>query len=303
MPKTSFVNGSVVTPAFLNAINNPTYVDSPEFDGEIKRITNADLSNAPGEIKQEWTKFRDEFRVSVQSDLTVACTGGSITMPLGTIQVFAPGLYVVQNNALSYLFVNETGAIVSSLVYPVVGVLLAAITAVSGVITSIVDLRPRYRVQPLAAALKIFGGTGEQSDYVLSSGSATFDQGVYYFRNFTISASANLTISQFARIYCSGNVLIQGTINVSTFASGGLGFGTAVHSNIGGLSGSGPGAGSGSGIGRTYSYSATPFGSGGGSGFYSGSGSFSTAGAIVSGGDGGGGIWFEAAGLAQEPPF
>lgn len=35
MAKTNFIDGSPVTPAFLNAINNPTYSESPSENGEI----------------------------------------------------------------------------------------------------------------------------------------------------------------------------------------------------------------------------------------------------------------------------
>ena len=35
MSKTNFIDGSPVTPAFLNAINNPTFVEEPVNDGEI----------------------------------------------------------------------------------------------------------------------------------------------------------------------------------------------------------------------------------------------------------------------------
>lgn len=35
MPKTTFVHGTTATPEFLNAINNPTYSESPDADGQI----------------------------------------------------------------------------------------------------------------------------------------------------------------------------------------------------------------------------------------------------------------------------
>jgi hypothetical protein len=297
--KTVFAPGSVVTSGWLNAINNPVFVDNPDDDGELPRITNDDLSNAAGQIKQEWQAFRDAFRVAAGAGLNITFQGGAVTLPLGTIATIAPGTLVMANNATSFVFINELGVVVSSTIYPVVGVMLARVITVGGGITTIEDLRPRFRVQPIASAIKVFGGTGEQGDYVLSVGSATFDQGTYYYRNFTIGASTILNVSQFARIYCSGSVVIQGTVSITTFANGGIGFGTGMHSNVGGLSGAGPGAGSGSGGGKAYSYSASPSGSGGGSGFYSGGGSLSTAGGMGSGGAGGGGLWIEAAGGIQ----
>ncbi|NJR37750.1 MAG: hypothetical protein HC781_01590 [Leptolyngbyaceae cyanobacterium CSU_1_4] len=291
MAKTVFAPGSVVTSNWLNAVNNPVFVDNPDDDGELARIADNDLSNVAGQIKPEWRAFRDALKVSAGSGLNITFEGGAVTLPLGTILTIAPGTLVMANNATNFVFVNESGAVASSLIYPVVGVMLASVTTVGGTITTIVDLRPRFRVQPVASAIKIFGGTGAQGDYVLSAGSATFSQGTYYYRNFTIGTAAVLTIDKFARIYCSGDVVIDGTINVTTMAAGGVGI-TSGNSNInlGGTVGSGIGAGLGSG--PTYNYAAAPYGSGGASGLMTGG--VGSAGEPGSGGRGGGGIWLEA---------
>jgi hypothetical protein len=302
MTKTTFVAGSQVTPAFLNAINNPVFVTTADDDGEITKIRDADLDDGSDQIKAGWYAFRDGLKVTAGSGLVCNFAAGSVTLPLGTIQAITAGTITMvpgtTSTTTNYIWVNTSGSVVTGLTYPTVALPLASVVTASGAISSITDLRPRFRVQPVASAIKIFGGTGEQGDYNLASGTATFADGFYYYNNFTVANGATLTVSRFARIYCSGTVTIAGTITVTTFSSGGTTFSTgsaSASSNTGGLSGSGPGAGSGSGNGSaTYSYAAAPYGSGGASGFYSSAAA--SGGAISSGGAGGGGLWIEAAG-------
>ncbi|HEY9736749.1 MAG TPA: hypothetical protein V6D06_10720, partial [Trichocoleus sp.] len=71
MTKTTFSNGTVVTAAFLNAINNPVFVEVPDNDGEIARLTDADLTSAPGNLKPEWQAWRDSLRISAGAGLVV----------------------------------------------------------------------------------------------------------------------------------------------------------------------------------------------------------------------------------------
>jgi hypothetical protein len=151
-------------------------------------------------------------------------------------------------------------------------------------------------VSPIASAIKVFGGVNT-TDKVCTA-AEVFDQGLYYYRNFTVPPGITITIDKFARFFCSGRVSIQGTINVTYATAGGGAFGTGAVSTIalGGYAGSGIGAGSGSGSGgsgASYPFAMQPFGSGGGLGFGSGSsGSFQ----LAPGGRGGGGLWFEATG-------
>lgn len=296
MPKTTFVNGTVVTSEWLNSVQNLMF-DGLDYDGHYPKITNNDLSDAAGQIKPEWTAFRDALKISAATGLSISCTGGVVTLPSGALATVAPQTLALANNATNYVYLNEAGTLVASTIYPVIALPLAKVTTVNGVISgSIVDLRPRFQISALSNAVKVFGGTGGQGDYSLS-GTAIFDQGYYYFRNFTIASSATLTINQFAKIFCSGSVAINGTIAVSQFSSGGTSFLTPLSSvNLGGISGTGPGAGSGGNIGGTpYSYAAAAYGSGGGSGFASSSGT-STSVQLAGGGKGGGGLWIESAG-------
>lgn len=298
MPKNTFQNGSPVPAEWFNAIQNLNFQNT-DNDGSYPPITDNDLTNAAGNIKPEWRGFRDTLLVTAGTGLSVSYTGGSVTLPNGTIQTIAAGSLSLPANTTSIIHITPTGTIAAatSANLPLFRLPLASVTTGATTITgAILDLRPRFMILPRPDSIKAFGGLGDQGDYTLATGNnATFSDGVYYFNNFTIAG--NLTISQFARIFCSGTVNITGTITVTTIAAGGLGFGTGAvpTPNIGGLSGSGIGAGSGSGVGRTYSYAAQPFGSGGGSGFFSATNSGSN-GSISSGGEGGGGLWIESAG-------
>lgn len=295
MAKTTFVNGSIVSAAFLNSLQQIIF-DAQELDGHYPKITNNDLSDAAGQIKPEWTTFRDALRVTAGSGLNVNVQAGSVTLPNDTPFSVAGVTLSLTDNAINYIYINESGQALASTTYPIVALPLARITTAGGTISSsIVDSRPRYRVESQAGAVKIFGGTGDQGDYTLSA-TETFDKGYYYFRNFTINPGATLTISKFAKIFCSGNVTINGAINITYLASGGAIFATSVIGASGGLSGSGPGAGSGSNAlgGEAYNYAAATYGSGGAGGYSNFSSN--SGGTLAGGGRGGGGLWIEAGG-------
>lgn len=213
MAKTVFAPGSTVTSTFLNAINNPVFVDTPAADGEIEKIKNSALSDAAGQIKQEWTTFRDNLKVSAGSGLSVTYSGGAVTLPSGVILTVSPGtLGSLANNAVNYIFVDQSGTLGTTTTYPVVGLLLAAVTTVSGAVTVVQDLRPRFSVMPIASAIRVFGGTN-LTDKSCTNGEV-LDQGIYYFKNFTVPAGVSITVSYSCTIYCSGNVDISGTVNV-----------------------------------------------------------------------------------------
>jgi hypothetical protein len=293
MPKTIFVNGSVVSASFLNAINNAIFKSNPSNDGELPLITNNDLSSNAGQLKPEWESFRDTFKVSSASGLTINYQAGTVTLPSGQISVIAAGSLLLNNNQTNYIFINELGSVASSLIQPQFGLPLAIVTTISGAITNIIDVRPRFNIAPITSSIKIFGGNGDQGDYSLTN-TATLGEGYYYYRNFTIQAGATLTISRFAKIFCSGTANISGSIVVTQLASAG----NMVRSNLvgtfGGITGSGPGAGNAATGGNSYNYAATPFGSGGGTGFMNLAAS--STGELAGGGRGGGGLWIEARG-------
>lgn len=300
MPKTTFVNGTIVSPQFLNAINNPVFVDTPDNDGEIAKITNSQLSMVAGNILPEWIAFRDELKVSASTGLSVTYTSGRVVLPDNTYQSISAGTAALANNATNYVFVQSDGTIGVATSLPLLSFALAQVTTVAGVISgSIVDLRPRYRVLPRANAVKIFGGNGDQGDYTLSSGSATLSDGEYYYKSLTMGTAATLNISQGARIYVAGEVNIAGTIVVSSITrTGGLGGDrTMLYTNEYdfGNGGAGYGGATRQNGGVAYPYTVAAVGSGGASGeaFCNNPSDIST---LANGGDAGGFFIIEAAG-------
>lgn len=299
MVKTTFVSGSVVTPEFLNAINNGPIFDGADLDGHRNPVSNADLDTSPGQILPEWQGFRDSLKVTAGTGLTANYQGGTVRLQSGVNATVAPGVIALQNNATNYIYVNELGVVANQTTYiPLKGLLMAQITTVGGVISgAIIDLRPRFQVQPLFSAVRIFGGSGDEGAYTLS-GTATLSQGEYFFSSLTINASAVLTIDKAVYIRVSGDVIINGTVNVTTATAGGGSYATAIHGGfLGGFTGTGIGAGVGNVSGGvSYSYILAPHGSGGASGFINNVDAINNGALIAPGGRGGGGLIIDAGG-------
>lgn len=294
MPKTVFNNGSRVYAAWFNALQNLSFVNNPDNDGQYAKITDNDLSDAAGQIKQEWRAWRDELRCSAGSGLSVNFLGGIVFLPDGTQQVVSAGAIAAPNNATSTVYLTTAGAVAIDLAanLPVTRLDLAQIVTNAGAITSVSDRRPRFRVLPRIDAIRVLGGTGDQGDLTIS-GTTTLPDGEYWYRNLTITSSGVLTIPASARIYCSGNVLIQGSITVTAPVLGGGGLGiisqTTYHSP-----GTGQGAGRGTNGGGAYNYAASPIGSGGASAWSQGAGGYQVT--HGEGGPGGGSLIIEAGG-------
>lgn len=299
----TYTFNSIPDDVAFNAFLRPTFDKDEaqeEFPGHLHRLRDDALSNDTTQIKPRFVKFENELKVTASTGLTVTVTSGTAVLLNGTRTAITATSIAVPNGAVSYVYIDESAAVATSTAIPLKGLLLARVTTVSGAITTVEDLRPRYLVQPLFSAVKIFGGSGDQGDYVLSTGTATFDLGQYYFKNFTVAVGTTLTVLGGVEIYCSGNVSIQGTITVSPLIVGGGASNTSFLDNTfgGGATGSGPGAGSGFTGGSTYSYVLAPHGSGGAQGrIAAGSGTVGrTQGFFAAGGKGGGCLKIEAAG-------
>lgn len=293
MAKTVFANGSKVYAAWVNAIQNLNFVADPQNDGEYPLITDAMLSGVAGNLKPQWQGFRDALLVSAGTGLAITWQGGSTFLPNNTIATIAPSTGNVTASATSFVFVNSSGVVTIAPALALTCLPLAQVVAGASTISSITDLRPRFRVEPRPSALKVFGGFGDQGDFTLS-GAATFDQGEYYYNNFTVESSGTLTISGAARIYVAGTCTINGTINVSTTAKGGVGRSLGANGYFPSVPGNGVGAGVVAFGGSSYQYYTSAIGSSGSSGEANVTGS--GAGTGPGGGDAGGSLTIEAAG-------
>lgn len=297
MPKTSFVNGTPVEAEWLNAIQNLQFTDQ-DLDGHYPKITDASLSDTPGQIKPEWRTFRDTLAVSAGTGLAINYTGGMVTLVDGLRSSISPGALSLSNNTTTFIFVSETGAISQGSILPVRGIPLARVTTAAGVVSAIEDLRPRFTILPQARSLRVFGGSGSQGSYTLNSGTDTLS-GEYFFTDFTVAAGATLTIRGAATIYCSGNVNIAGTVTVTPPVKGGQGYVGNLSNTLPNAPGFGLGGGNSinAGPSETYSYLASTLGSGGAGGWVDLQGSFSLR--TPGGGNGGGNLILEAAGTIQ----
>ena len=300
MPKTTFVRGTIVTKEFLNALQAIQF-DGLDLDGHYPKITNAFLDNSSGALLNDWTAFKNALGVTSVAGLVATYTGGTVTLPTGTLATVTPGTIALANNATNYLYIDRTGTLIASIVYPSIGVPIAQIVTVGGAISgSIIDLRPRYQILPVPQSIKVFGGLGGEGSLLVPTGSTFFLSGEHWYTDITVQVGATLTINGSAFFYCSGNVQIDGTINVVPMVKGGQGF-------FGGLAiqvfpnTAGSGVGGGNSVNQAasaaYDYFTSPLGSGGAGGWVeisanAGGGTITTP----RGGNGGGCFIVEAAG-------
>ena len=177
MPKTTFANGTVVTAGFLNAINNPVFVDTPSNDGEIAKITNNNLSSASGQLLPEWQTFRDTLLVTAGTGLNVNYTAGIVTLPTGARQSISAGSISLPASSTSYVFVNSSGVVSSSTSYSLQGVEMAVVVTTASTISTVTDVRPRFEVTPVQEAIKLIGGNGGDGSFATGVVSATNPSG------------------------------------------------------------------------------------------------------------------------------
>ena len=294
LPDQPFAEGDEFTPdlAYL-AFNTPIFDGQTQYLGHRGKILTVELSDAAGEIKDRVGILEGGLRVTVSAGLTLAYTSGLYQLPNGTQQSIAGNLVTVPDNTpQGFVWLDQTGTIGVGTVPPVIRVLLAQFTTVSGVVTALTDLRGTgtKAVRPIASSIKVFGGSNP--DNKVCTQGEVLDQGLYYFRDFSVPAGVSITVSKWAKIFCSGSVSILGSVVVSQASAGAAPFGTGLQTAIpvGGQTGSGAGAGNG----QSYPYAMQPFGSGGSTGYASGNGTGQVD--VGGGGNGGGGLWIEASG-------
>lgn len=149
MPKTIFADGTLVTPAFLNAVNNPVFVDTPDNDGEVTKIDDADMSNAADQLKTTAYTYFDQLLVSEgASGLQLAYNGGVIILGDDTATTIASGTINAIDDSTSYVHVTTAGVVAIAAELPIRCISLARVVAGAGTISVIEDLRPRWQVLP-----------------------------------------------------------------------------------------------------------------------------------------------------------
>jgi hypothetical protein len=324
----TFSDGSIFTPDLADlAYEAPIFDDQPQYKGHRARILDSELSNTSGQIKDRVSVVTNNLKCSVGSGLVVTYTSGSVRLPSGALYAIAAGSITVTNNVTGYyVWVNSAGTIEQGQTPPVIRVLLAQYTTVSGSITALADIRGGAGypdIRPVTASIRSFGGNNA-TDLTATSLDAVYGDGEYYFRNFTVPAGVSITVDKLAKFHCSGNVNIAGTINIAAWVLGGggtayklnpgvltstgtvtsgAGSGGAVSvtatlggSLVGGEAGSGFGGGSGEAAKSVYNHLVSPVGSGGGAGYITNNDTTPRQVNNNYGGNGGGCLWIEAAG-------
>ena len=239
MPKTVFTPGSRVTAAFLNSVSNPNFLGL-DTDGSREQISDAELSDVGLKLRAD--QFLDSLKVSLVSGVTVNVMPGTLQKADGTLIVYGGANITLPADGEHFVFFNSAGVLAANSIRPPVGLVLAKVTTSSGTIpneNSIIDLRPRYTIQSSPLATRVFGGQGgEKALVVKPTGSAGWNtelteytavgslgspyvmRGVRYLTSMTIEANSHVSVQQGATIYVSGEVIINGTITVSTAIAG-----------------------------------------------------------------------------------
>ncbi len=293
-PNVPFSDGDDWSPDLAyQAFNAPVFDDLPQYLGHRQRILDNELSNTPGQIKDRVSILENSLRLTREgSGLILRYASGQVLLTSGLTTTIASGLLGVPDNTTSVVFVDRQGIPRVDSRFPAICVPLGRVTAVNGAISVIEDYRhPNLRrVQPNPTALQTFGGQST-IDFV-GSHQTNLDQGVYYFRDFTIPAGVLQHCNSGTKIYCSGRVTIAGTLNVyPTYnQTPRYAYNLSSAGTVGGQFGMGQGSN-----GSTYSWAVSEFGSGGSAGVaqslntnawaYTGAGGF-----------GGGSVTIEAAG-------
>jgi hypothetical protein len=108
----------------------------------------AQLAVANQTINQLKSETAQAFRVTVVSALNLSYTGGAVKLPSGLIATVAPGNITAPNNAVSFVFVDATGAIAISTTRPTIGFEIARVQASNGAVVQLQNY-PLFTVRPV----------------------------------------------------------------------------------------------------------------------------------------------------------
>jgi hypothetical protein len=184
------------------------------------------------------------------------------------------------------------------------------VVTTSTVVSTVIDLRPRFEVKPVQESIRLIGGNGGDGSFatgVVSTAnpsgltSITLDREVYYFSSFTVNSGHTVTLSSgLTRIYCSGSVTITGTLLISPFLPALINSeGAALVGGTDRIGDAQSVRGIGGYRGPVYTWEAQPFGSSGAGANWSLVGAATNVSTTLSGGvggTGGGSLFIEAAG-------
>lgn len=143
MAKSIFTDGSELPAAWVNAMQDIQF-DGQDIDGHYPPLTNASLANTSGNLRFDYYQFQNSLKVSHSSGLNFAYAAGSALTNAGVVAAIAGASIAVPDNATSWIYVTQAGAIAVAPAFPLTGMPLAKVTTAAGTIAgAIEDLRPR----------------------------------------------------------------------------------------------------------------------------------------------------------------
>ena len=298
-PDVPFSEADPFTPilAYL-ALKAPLFTDQ-DYLGHRAKLTDDEMSDSPGAIKGRLGALESGLKLSVDTGRTVLYASGTALKSDGSLVAVPAGSFIAPASTTTFVWFDEvSGTVATGPTPPNLRGLIGRVVASVGSISVLEDLRSpgAVRVLPTAGSIKVLGGQSTLDKTCIQG--ETLDRGVYYFRNFTVPTGVTINIPNYTRILCSGNVLIQGTINIMATVAGaplisGISFGT---NSLTGTTGQGLGAFS-----QPYGYGSQPYGSGGSSGIALGLTAVATHVTFPKGGNGASGLTIEASGTIQCP--
>ena len=299
IPNVPFTSGAVFSPEAANAIANPVFDGEVQYLGHLAKVTDTDLDDDPTSIKARVANNELNLRVSAGSGLNALYTGGKAIYGQNIINIGSGSVSLAASSS-NFVYVDVDGLVKTTTNQPpIVRALLAIVTTNTTGVLNVFDEREGYKVEvvkPYAISVRNFGGRGDSGGFLAAGGEYLAD-GEYYFTDFSIPLGRTVTVDRLARIFCSGNVNIAGSLIVTQAAPGASSQNVIGVRFFPGSTGTGFGAGTAEDPGATYSYILSPVGSGGGGGTVATNPANSTnLYATSSGGAGGGGILFEVAG-------
>lgn len=294
LPNQPFTPGTPFTPELADlAFNTPVFDGQTQYLGHRAPLADTELSNAPGSLRARVAGITDALQVNAATGLTVTVAAGIVTLANGTTTTIAGQQLELPDNSTTLIWINEAGVVEFGSQAPAIRLMLASVVTSGGAITTISDLRALTQrpIQPVASSIRVFGGSNVQ-DYTAVQGDL-LDQGIYYFRNFTVPSGVQITVDKFAQIICSGTVNVLGRIDVDRLPLGALALSVSVtNQEVGFSRGGGIGGG-----GASYPFALQPYGSGGSTGIANAPNNNSgNGGRIGAGGDGGGSLEIQASG-------
>lgn len=296
-PDIPFTDGQIWSPDLAYLAFHQSYGDSLDLTvlGNHPGITDAQLSTTG--VVNTVALITDGLKPTVSSGLVVNVASGYLLQNPGNLVLVNSTNVTVPDNSTTYVYIAAgTATLTVDTIIPAVSTPIAKVVSSGGVITLLTDLRQsRYRRMVVNPDVTMVFGGQSTTDKTCTAGEV-FDQGIYYYRNFTVPSGVSITVDKYAVIKCSGRLTVSGTINVTAAIPGGIeisgnnyNLGTGVYIF--------PRKGFGLGAYGTYAYGLQPYGSGGDTGtIYINTGSAAPTSWITGrGGRGGGGLVLQAA--------